>query len=324
MRTFSSPFTVDTIYYPFSHFKLKGNVTYYNNSFFGFDETGAFLKISRNGHEIWKMPRHVSLPKKVIIAFDRIVFLESNGSLVCFNAQWGFPVWKKDNMPIQKMEFHYPHLFFLNDTKKMGAIDFLSGVFLWEEGSFLDMVFFQEKGMIAGLTRENVILFDPFSGKQLARIPFPFSNMVFEASKDTLAAKNETTLVYYQEEQRKWASLKELRIQNLWFLNEKVILIQYNDGLNWKLVNWAENKIIWQKTLGVSNEERLHFFPPFIIRIIQNQECQLYGFLKGQPLYPPIPGNFNEDLLNVIAVNHDLYFVLESGFLFVRNPLKIE
>ena len=147
----------------------------YEKTLFGLRTDEQFSKVNLSGQSLWNISDISEAIRAYDIHFDRLFLVDDQGRLLVYDAEYGYRLWRKTNLEIEKIVLGYPWAYYLNESGKMGCLDFLSGQSIWEyaDQAFLDIIPLGKGTYVAGLTRTHLHLLSSVTGERLHRIKLP-------------------------------------------------------------------------------------------------------------------------------------------------------
>lgn len=152
---------------------------FYNQSLYGFNTNGLFVKATVTGQEVWKGNYNQA---SHTIHFNHL-FVYGREGIQSVALDVGVSVWERDDLKIKAVSVHYPQVFFITHDGKYGALEFSTGKTVWIKSRFFeDVLLVGQSGYVAFLTAKHLRIVNAITGVLKKKIELPKLGLAFETA----------------------------------------------------------------------------------------------------------------------------------------------
>ncbi|MGE4169542.1 MAG: PQQ-binding-like beta-propeller repeat protein [Candidatus Margulisiibacteriota bacterium] len=247
----SAPLAFDkVIRFPF---RLVSPPLFYHNTFFAFTSDGKLIKLNQFGQQEWFLPKLKEECRDLALKFNFLFYLDKQGRLETYDANFGYRVWHQDTLAIQKLYVGYPYLYFLDKNGTLGSLDFFSGLPLWTLKPSEPLTDLCVVGTTLYVTHKGQLLcVDGISGKQRAAylIPSLGKTHLLKGFEDGIVIEQNQALSWFNFKTKTLTPRKASLPKGPWLITESGALISGNPAQNlWSVFDLKANTHRFEKAI---------------------------------------------------------------------------
>ena len=306
-------------------FTLIGTPIFYKESLYSFTDQKEFKKLSLSGQEIWKIQKLPEAISDVSIWFNKIFFVEKNGGLSCYDADYGFRLWDKFDLNIESIRQSYPLLLFKTKTNQIGCLDITSGHLIWvrQESRPIDHFLTLPNSLVL-LSGSQLTVSKLFSGE-------PLSSKIITGNITAMVAGTDNALLFKIKNKLGLYYLPTSKLVMspiIWTENCQIFSNRFFISKElgcWKTMDCETGKKLWEIPVTPSETESIFELPKGAVAMTSDKKVILYSLETGKKIGDAIQFPRHETTKPLISFKTDnLIGIVEPKRITYLSPEKKE